>query len=96
MQALAQVDNYLRRMSVVREAVDDTAGAAQMIAQQKLQVGGWACRTWTDSVCCDTWGTHVTHAQQCACLNLKTTALHSPLLQAGMLRGVFAATWFIQ
>jgi hypothetical protein len=40
LQALAQVDNYLRRMSVVREAVDDTAGAAQMIAQQKLQVGG--------------------------------------------------------
>ncbi len=36
-QALAQVDNYLRRLGVVREAVDDTAGAAQMVSQQKLQ-----------------------------------------------------------
>lgn len=44
-QALAQVDNYLRRLSVVREAVDDTAGAAQMISQQKLQgVGAVASR----------------------------------------------------
>lgn len=29
-QALAQCDAYLRRMQVVREAVDDTAGAAQV------------------------------------------------------------------
>ena len=36
-QALAQVDGYLRGMpGVVREAVDDTAGAAQIIAQQQL------------------------------------------------------------
>jgi len=36
-QALAQTDNYSRRMpGVVREAVDDTAGAAQMIAEN-----GW-------------------------------------------------------
>jgi prephenate dehydratase len=38
LQALAQVDNYLRAMNVVREAVDDTAGAAQMVATQQLQV----------------------------------------------------------
>jgi hypothetical protein len=38
LQALAQVDNYLRSMGVVKEAVDDTAGAAQMVSQQKLQV----------------------------------------------------------
>ncbi len=36
-QALAQCDGYLRRMGVVKEAVDDTAGAAQMVARQ---VGG--------------------------------------------------------
>lgn len=36
------MDNYLRRLSVVREAVDDTAGAAQMIAQQKLQASWWS------------------------------------------------------
>lgn len=36
-QALAQTDGYIRKMKgVVREAVDDTAGAAQMIAQN-----GW-------------------------------------------------------
>lgn len=33
-QALAQCDGYLRRMNVVKEAVDDTAGAAQMVARQ--------------------------------------------------------------
>jgi arogenate/prephenate dehydratase len=36
-QALAQTDGYTRRMiGVVREAVDDTAGAAQLIAEK-----GW-------------------------------------------------------
>ena len=36
-QALAQVDGYLRGLpNCVREAVDDTAGAAQMIADQQL------------------------------------------------------------
>jgi hypothetical protein len=37
-QALAQTDGYWRRMGhgVVREAVDDTAGAAKMIAEN-----GW-------------------------------------------------------
>jgi arogenate/prephenate dehydratase len=36
-QALAQTDGYVRRMhGVVREAVDDTAGAAKMIAEN-----GW-------------------------------------------------------
>lgn len=30
-QALAQCDGYLRKLGVVKEAVDDTAGAAQMI-----------------------------------------------------------------
>jgi hypothetical protein len=29
-QALAQTDGYLRRLNVVKEAVDDTAGAAQV------------------------------------------------------------------
>ena len=39
-QALSQCDNYLRNMKgVVREAVSDTAGAAQAIAQQGLR---WA------------------------------------------------------
>jgi hypothetical protein len=38
-QALAQVDSYLRRLGVVKEAVDDTAGAAMMVARQQLQVG---------------------------------------------------------
>ena len=38
-QALAQTDGYTRRMpGVVREAVDDTAGAAKMIAEN-----GWRC-----------------------------------------------------
>ena len=38
-QALAQTDGYTRRMAgVVREAVDDTAGAAKMIAEN-----GWRC-----------------------------------------------------
>ncbi|CAG9463757.1 unnamed protein product [Pedinophyceae sp. YPF-701] len=37
-QALAQCDGYIRSLNgVVREAVDDTAGAAQAIAQGKLQ-----------------------------------------------------------
>lgn len=35
-QALAQVDGYLRSLNVTKEAVDDTAGAAQMIARQQL------------------------------------------------------------
>lgn len=35
-QALAQTDGYTRKMGVVREAVDDTAGAAQAIA-----ANGW-------------------------------------------------------
>ncbi len=36
-QALAQVENYVRRMpGVTREAVDDTAGAAKLVAQE-----GW-------------------------------------------------------
>lgn len=37
-QALAQTDNYLRNLNVVREAVDDTAGAAQTVSKQQLQV----------------------------------------------------------
>lgn len=34
LQALAQCDGYLRKIGVVKEAVDDTAGAAQMVARQ--------------------------------------------------------------
>jgi len=34
LQALAQCDGYLRSLGVVREAVDDTAGAAQLVARQ--------------------------------------------------------------
>lgn len=49
LQALAQVDNYLRSMGVVKEAVDDTAGAAQMVSQQKLQVSDHSSCT---GVCC--------------------------------------------
>ena len=37
-QALSQCDNYLRNMKgVVREAVSDTAGAAQAIAQRGIR-----------------------------------------------------------
>jgi arogenate/prephenate dehydratase len=44
-QALAQCDGYLRALGVVREAVDDTAGAAQAVATQQLQgVGAIASR----------------------------------------------------
>ena len=32
-QALAQVDQYLRDLDVVKEAVDDTAGAAKLVAK---------------------------------------------------------------
>ena len=32
LQALAQTDGYLRRLGVINEAVDDTAGAAQVRA----------------------------------------------------------------
>ncbi|KAG2500138.1 hypothetical protein HYH03_001720 [Edaphochlamys debaryana] len=42
-QALAQCDGYLRRMGVVKEAVDDTAGAAQIVARQGLQGVGAIC-----------------------------------------------------
>ena len=39
-QALAQVDGFLRSLpGVVQEAVDDTAGAAQMVADQQLTCG---------------------------------------------------------
>ena len=38
LQALAQVDSYLRKMPwAVKEAVDDTAGAAQTIAKGELK-----------------------------------------------------------
>eukprot|EP00878_Enallax_costatus_P036617 GHUV01041139.1.p1 GENE.GHUV01041139.1~~GHUV01041139.1.p1 ORF type:complete len:322 (+),score=92.86 GHUV01041139.1:213-1178(+) len=44
-QALAQTDTYLRKLNVVKEAVDDTAGAAQMVARQQLKgVGAVASR----------------------------------------------------
>eukprot|EP00877_Chromochloris_zofingiensis_P008389 jgi/Chrzof1/3803/Cz13g09120.t1 len=44
-QALAQCDSYLRRLNVVKEAVDDTAGAAQMVSRQQMQgVGAVASR----------------------------------------------------
>ncbi len=36
-QALSQCDGYLTRMGVIKEAVDDTAGAAKTIAQQQLR-----------------------------------------------------------
>ncbi|KAJ8637000.1 hypothetical protein MRB53_011267 [Persea americana] len=39
-QALAQCENTLTKLGVVREAVDDTAGAAQLIAAQKLKDTG--------------------------------------------------------
>lgn len=42
-QALAQTDGYLRRLNVVKEAVDDTAGAAQMVSKKQLK--GKAPRT---------------------------------------------------
>ena len=33
-QALAQCDGYLRGLGVIKEAVDDTAGAAQLVSRQ--------------------------------------------------------------
>lgn len=49
LQALAQTDTYLRRLNVVKEAVDDTAGAAQMVARQQLKVRDWwrTCACWS-------------------------------------------------
>ena len=44
-QALAQCDGYIRRLGVPREAVDDTAGAAQMIQSQGLINTGAICST---------------------------------------------------
>lgn len=44
-QALAQCDGYIRRLGVPREAVDDTAGAAQMIQSQSLINTGAICST---------------------------------------------------
>lgn len=35
-QALAQCDQYLRNMQVVKEAVDDTAGKTNPVPQQRL------------------------------------------------------------
>jgi arogenate/prephenate dehydratase len=35
-QALSQCDGYLTRLGVIKEAVDDTAGAAAYIAQNNL------------------------------------------------------------
>lgn len=46
-QALAQVDNYIRHLphpECVREAVSDTAGAAQSIAEH-----GWKCALARDT-----------------------------------------------
>ncbi len=46
-QALAQTDNYIRRLPrVVKEAVDDTAGAAKLIAEQ-----GWTYEPITLRAC---------------------------------------------
>eukprot|EP00249_Psilotum_nudum_P011234 c23042_g1_i1 orf=492-1775(+) len=39
-QALAQCENTLSKLGVIREAVDDTAGAAQFISENKLQDTG--------------------------------------------------------
>eukprot|EP00249_Psilotum_nudum_P011235 c23042_g2_i1 orf=638-1942(+) len=39
-QALAQCENTLSKLGVIREAVDDTAGAAQFIAENNLQDTG--------------------------------------------------------
>ena len=54
-QALAQCDGYIRRLpGVVREAADDTAGAAQMIADTGCRRGPWRCSScglWRLDVC---------------------------------------------
>jgi len=42
-QALAQCDSYLRSLDVVKEAVDDTAGAAQIVSRQQLADVGAIC-----------------------------------------------------
>ncbi|XP_042393174.1 arogenate dehydratase 2-like [Zingiber officinale] len=39
-QALAQCENTLAKLGVIREAVDDTAGAAKFVATNKLQDAG--------------------------------------------------------
>lgn len=51
-QALAQVENYVRKMpGVTREAVDDTAGAAKMVAQEGWRYSRLAQKTssWVES-----------------------------------------------
>ena len=37
LQALSQCDGYLTRMGVIKESVDDTAGAAKTIAEKGLR-----------------------------------------------------------
>ena len=52
-QALAQTDNYTRRMpGVVREAVDDTAGAAKMIAENGWRDAAAGGSRRAGAVCC--------------------------------------------
>ena len=36
-QALAQCENYLDKLGVIKEAMHDTAGAAQLIQNEKLE-----------------------------------------------------------
>lgn len=50
-QALAQTEGYIRRLPrVVKEAVDDTAGAARLIAQN-----GWLSVPSSTSRTCLSW-----------------------------------------
>ena len=45
LQALSQCDGYLTRMGVIKESVDDTAGAAKTIAEKGLRYGPTLCVT---------------------------------------------------
>jgi arogenate/prephenate dehydratase len=51
-QALSQCDGYLTRMGVIKEAVDDTAGAAKTIALQQLRCAHQHLRGARESADC--------------------------------------------
>lgn len=76
-QALAQVENYVRKMpGVTREAVDDTAGAAKMVAQE-----GWRYRALHRSL--SSWDKRPadSHHPKCCVENLAINAISDLLAE---------------
>ena len=88
-QALSQCDGYLTRMGVIKEAVDDTAGAAKTIALKSLKrapgssrprstVACLGCRCL--SCCCYC---PVGYLGRCLCWQLLPAQAPAPLLSSG-------------